>query len=199
MPRCTSGMRLTLGSGVTPVRLASLSATGCTLTEAQVTCHTSRYGYDKKVERNNKFKMAKLHAIEEFPGHTGREIRNIVRASLLIVLKPLAKYIIRKTRVLEKRAELMQKHADLLLEFESITDSKDMDRSEELLNQLEQIMEDIEETERPLAFRERAETDLPNASSWEQGRLQWKYFLAATYSDLWAEVKDKSGNSLGTS
>ena len=91
----------------------------------------------------------------------------------------------------------MEKHAAFLLEFESITDSKDIKRSEELLTQLEQIMDEIEETERPLAFRERAEKDLPNASSWEQERLQWKYFVAATYSDLWAEVKDKSGNVIG--
>ena len=75
----------------------------CTLQEAQLTCHKSRYGYDNKVERSNADKMAKLHAIDEFSSYTGKEIRNIVRASLLVVLKPLAKYIIRKTRVLEKQ------------------------------------------------------------------------------------------------
>ena len=54
-----------------------------------------------------------------------------MRASLLIVLAPLAKYIIRNMRVLEKRSEFMQKHAELLLEFESIQDSKDLKRGEE--------------------------------------------------------------------
>jgi hypothetical protein len=169
----------------------------CTLGEAQIKCHKSQSFYDKKVERDNKFKMAKLHAIEEFPSYTGKEIRNIVRASLLIVLQPLAKYIIRKSRVLEKRSELMQKHAEVLLEFESIQDSKDLKRGEELLSQLEQIMEEVDDTERPLAFRERAEKELPNASPWEQEKRQWQYFTAATYSDLWAEVKDKSGNVIG--
>ena len=45
---------------------------GCTLQEAQLTCHKSRYGYDKKVERSNAYKMAKLHAIDEISSYTGK-------------------------------------------------------------------------------------------------------------------------------
>ena len=39
----------------------------CTLQEAQLTCHKSRYGYDEQVERSNAYKMAKLHAIDDCP------------------------------------------------------------------------------------------------------------------------------------
>ena len=58
-------------------------------------------------------------------------------------------------------------------------------------------MQEIYDTERPLAFRERCEGDLPQATLREQEQRQWEYFIATTFCDLWSQIFDKNGVVIG--
>ncbi|MFM7982908.1 MAG: hypothetical protein ACKPKO_26650, partial [Candidatus Fonsibacter sp.] len=109
----------------------------------------------------------------------------------------MATYIVRKTKIIEKRMLLMVKHSDIMREFEECDRMINLSRSNELLDKLEEVMQEIYATERPLAFRERCERDLPQATQKEQEQHQWEYFIATTFCDLWSVIYDKDGVVIG--
>ena len=170
---------------------------GCTIQEAILLIHKSHSGWERRLARSNEFKDAMVDVQEEFKGICGRATKFIARTAIQVVLEPLAKYLNRKTKVLEHRATLVDRHAALMIEFENCDRDCNLARSKQIMTELEKLIEQIEETERPLAFRERAERDLPGAAPLAVEKQQWRYFLAATFSDLWSAIYDKSGNMVG--
>ena len=168
---------------------------GLDLKDAQMVCHKSRFGWEKTKERIDTFRNAKAHTVELFPQFTGKMVRNVARATLVRIFEPLAKYILRKLAVMNKRQQLFERHSELMIEFES---ASSMDRSEALLVELETLAEGIEDTERPLAFRDRARKDLKEGATVEEvDKRQWEYFMTATFTDLWARIYDSRGNTIG--
>jgi hypothetical protein len=84
-------------------------------------------------------------------------------------------------KVIEKRMLLVDQHSELVREFEECDRNNDIERSNELLKKLEEVMHEIYDTEQPLAFRERVQRDLPQGTQREQERRQWEYFMATTF------------------
>ena len=153
------------------------------------------------MERANAFKYAREHALEEFAalgvslGKTAARV--VTRPALCMVLQPLAKYILRKTKVLQQRELLLEGHAELTQASMACDAIGDIVESERIMSQMEELLSAIDDTEKPLAFRERAAADMPNADQDTIDRHQWRYFTAADFCDLWAEIHDAAGNVIG--
>ena len=69
--------------------------------------------------------------------------------------------------------------------------------SERIFAQMKEILSAVDETEQPLAFRERAAADMVGRDQVAVDRQQWRYFMASTFCDLWAEIRDASGHVVG--
>jgi len=125
-------------------------------------------------------------------------VRNIARSALKTILQPLAKYFIRKLKVISMRHVLMERHEELMKAFEDCDHSGDLQKSNQLMVEIEELLEQIDDTEKPLAFRERSKQECgPGAEAETIDAHQWRYFIASTFCDLWAELRDKRGNVIG--
>ena len=123
--------------------------------------------------------------------------RVVARTALCVVLQPLAKYIIRKNKVLQQKELILAQHAHPMQAFQACDTRGDIAESDRIMTKMEEILSAVDDTEKPLAFRERAAADMPNADQYDIDRRQWRYFTAADFCDLWFEIRDSAGNVMG--
>jgi hypothetical protein len=104
-----------------------------------------------------------------------------------MVMAPLALFVARKQNVLNRRSDLLGEHAKLA---EKLFSTNDRIEAERIVEEMERIYDEIDETAKPIAFADRVAKELPMADDRTKELRQWEYMLAAQYGDLWCEVLD---------
>ena len=88
---------------------------------------------------------------------------------------------------MRRRSGPMGEHAKLA---EKLFSTNDRYEAELLVDEMERIYDEIDATEKPIAFSDRVDKELPMADERSKARRQWECALAAQYGDLWREVLD---------
>ena len=126
-----------------------------------------------------------------YEGVSGDVAEAIVLSVFQVLVEPLPKYIARKSKVRDFRAALVDQRVAVTADFEDCDRACNLACSAEIMSEFKKLVDQIAETERPLAFREMAQRDLACAAPHVVKNLQWKYFLAAASSDLWSALYNK--------
>ena len=116
------------------------------------------------------------------------------RDRLSEVMAPPALHLARKERAIQKRGALLGRHRALADELAQTSDRR---KADQLLDELERLDDEIEAESAPIAFHNRVLNTLTTATDEERRTMQWEFMLAAQYSDLWCEIKDKRGRRIG--
>ena len=69
----------------------------------------------------------------------------------------------------------MERHEELMKAFEDCDHSGDLQKSNQLMAEIEELLEQIDDTEKPLAFRERSKQECgPGAEAETIDAHQWR-------------------------
>ena len=147
----------------------------------------NRPGFQRRKWMNSEYNHAMANVMQDFEGCSRSQLCSITREQVMMVLSPLAKFIARKESVMRRRSDLMGEHAKLA---EMLFSTNDRYKAELLVDEMERIYDEIDATEKPIAFSDRVDKELPMADERSKARRQWEYMLAAQYGDLWCEVLD---------
>ena len=108
---------------------------------------------------------------------SNRKIKMMTRDSLAEILAPLSTYIFRKAELLEKVCKDVERHNQLC---QQLARCKSLAQEREIMNE----MEALEVDDKYMAYV-------------DKGEEQHKYIMAASYSDAWTMIYDKSGRLIG--
>ena len=170
------------------------TAKGITHAEAQAEIQLTRYSMVKRTARQAEYKHAKAHIMAEFPSMSNKEACKLGRDRLSKVMQPLAVHIARKDRIMQMRGKLLGRHRELADKLAQTSDRRECDK---LLDEMEALEDEIDAAAEPLAFQNRVLNTMAVATDEERRRAVWEYRLAAQYSDLWCEIKDRRGRRIG--
>ena len=138
-------------------------------------------GYAKKQLVSAAFRKAKLFAKQEFPMmDSNNKLRKVALASMTKIFAPMADAIIRKTKHMEFLGSQADEHKELA---NRIRNCSDPEEAKKLLAQMDEF---ISKPSPLLAFA-------------DKGAQQWRYQLAATYSDDWVTSTDGGASCRCTS
>ena len=159
---------------------------GCTEAEAMSRVKLERPDLQRVRRRTAEWEAAgqELLKTTDVAGLKKGEIRQLTRQTLLEVFRPAMKAILIKRKQLRERAKLTAEH---LLLCEELARCTDLDKCEEMINQIELLDEQIMDKSMPLAFADKSK-DLEEQFRWQ---------MAADYSDAWTEIRDNKGKLIG--
>ena len=169
-------------------------AGGLTVPQAQAEIQLTRYNMLKRTARQAEYNHAKQHVLEEFPSMARDKACKLSRMRLSEVLQPLALHLARKERAVQMRGQLVGRHRELAEKLALTADRRECDA---LLDQIEALEDEIDAATAPIAFSNRVLNTMVTATDEERRVRQWEFMLAAQYSDLWCEIKDRRGRRVG--
>ena len=151
---------------------------GCDEADAVTRIRDGKPHIKKRREQHATFNAASSTVVAAVPG-VSRGARRLLAIELMKdAMGPMARFVRLKTRFLQQRSVLVERHSALL---EKMRDAVGLQDVLALVPQLDAIELEVEKANQPIAVRGR-------------GDEQWAFCLAADYADEWSVVRRPDGS-----
>ena len=151
---------------------------GCDEADALTRIRDGRWDIKRRREKNIAFNAAAATVVAAVPAVSKNQRRLMTIDVMKEAMGPIARFVRIKTKMLQQRSALVERHSALL---DQMRDAARLQDVLLLIPQLDAIEIEVDKASAPIAFRGRGED-------------QWAFCLAADYADEWSVIRRADGS-----